>query len=174
MWILDLITPTSRYRILPHRLTRSSQRLLCTNWSHSRKLPSYGKRDEPCADKDFCLRQNTAKLKRAVRQLCSALSPTMTKSHIDGTWTNLLERTGFTRIRHISSHSVGVGRVTLVRCRKQWELRRRVVFALALPMPLRWSRGSHASRDCFNHTTIGDLSTFAAPDHAFQLDLKSR
>ena len=48
-----------------------------------------------------------------------ALSPAMTKSHIDGSWTNLLERTGFTRLRHISSHSVGFGRVTLVRCRKQ-------------------------------------------------------
>lgn len=38
--------------------------------------------------------------------------------HIDGSWTKSLERAGFSGVRRISTHSVWVGRVAIVRGRK--------------------------------------------------------
>ena len=40
------------------------------------------------------------------------------KSHRDGSWTDFLAKAGFVAIRRQSSHSVGIGRISVVRARK--------------------------------------------------------
>ena len=40
-------------------------------------------------------------------------------AHIDGSWTELLARSGFSSIRQQSSHSIGFGRISVTRARKR-------------------------------------------------------
>ena len=42
-----------------------------------------------------------------------------TKPHMSGTWPKFLSDAGFTGVRRLSEHPVWIGRMTLVRSRKQ-------------------------------------------------------
>jgi hypothetical protein len=44
--------------------------------------------------------------------------PAAAQPHIDGSWTEFLAKAGFSGVRRQSSHSVSVGRVSLVKARK--------------------------------------------------------
>lgn len=45
--------------------------------------------------------------------------PAAAESHITGKWIDFLAKAGFTGIRRQSSHSVGIGRISLIKARKQ-------------------------------------------------------
>lgn len=41
------------------------------------------------------------------------------RSHLDGSWTNLLVKAGFVGVRRRAAHSVGIGRIAVIKARKQ-------------------------------------------------------
>lgn len=64
--------------------------------------------------------QPVARVEHAVLKLAHHVSgQAAVQPHMDGSWAKALERAGFAGVRRLSTHSVWVGRVAIVRARKR-------------------------------------------------------